>query len=328
MNDFRALLLTKDDGGQSANWVQLNADDLMEGDVVIRVTHTTINYKDGLAVTGKAPIARRYPLVPGIDLAGRVEQSEHADFSPGDEVVITGREIGESHYGGYAQYARVSGDWIVPKPDNMTLAQCMAVGTAGFTAMLSVMTLEEQRVTPDKGPILVTGAAGGVGSVSVALLSKLGYEVHASTGRLEESDYLRGLGAREIVDRDSLNERGKPLGPEIWAGAIDSVGSHTLANVIAQTKFDGAVAACGLAQGADLKMTVMPFILRNVTLAGVNSGPIPMSRRLEAWRRLGEDLDLQKLDAMTQTRKLDDIFELADTITNGQIRGRMVLEVD
>ena len=327
MDNFKALLLTKNDDGQSADWVEMGVDDLMDGDVDIRVSHSTINYKDGLAVTGKAPIARRYPLIPGIDLAGVVERSDHPDYKSGDEVLITGREIGESHYGGYAQMARVSGDWIVPKPPSMSRAQTMAVGTAGFTAMLCVMTLEEQGVMPDQGPILVTGAAGGVGSVSIALLDKLGYEVHASTGRPEEGDYLKGLGATAIVDRNTLSERGKPLGPEIWAGVVDTVGSHTLANAIAQTKFDGAVAACGLAQGADLKMTVMPFILRNVTLAGVNSGPIPMARRLEGWRRLGEDLDLGKLDAMTETHKLSEIFELAEEITNGRVRGRMVIEV-
>jgi len=327
MDQFKALLLTKGDDGQKADWVTMGLDDLMDGDVVIRVSHSTINYKDGLAVSGKAPIVRRYPLIPGIDLAGVVETSEHANFKPGDEVLITGREIGESHHGGYAQMARVSGDWIVPKPASMTRAQTMAVGTAGFTAMLCVMTLEEQGVKPDQGPILVTGAAGGVGSVSIALLAKLGYEVHASTGRAEEAEYLKGLGAAKIVDRNTLSEPGKPLGREIWAGVVDTVGSHTLANAIAQTKFDGAVAACGLAQGADLKMTVMPFILRNVALAGVNSGPIAMSRRLEGWRRLGEDLDLAKLDAMTETRKLEDIFELAEEITKGQVRGRVVLEV-
>lgn len=328
MDQFKALLLTKNETGQSADWTQMGLDDLMQGDVLIRVSHSTINYKDGLAVSGKAPIARRYPLIPGIDLAGRVERSDHSDFKPGDEVLITGREIGESHHGGYAQMARVPGDWIAAKPGNMTLKQCMAVGTAGFTAMLSVMRLEEHDVTPDKGPILVTGAAGGVGSVAIALLSRLGYEVHASTGRSEEEEYLKGLGASQIVDRNTLSEPGKPLGPETWAGAVDSVGSHTLANVIAQIKFGGTVTACGLAQGADLKMTVMPFILRNITLAGVNSGPIAKARRIEAWRRLGLDLDLEKLDAMTRTRKLDDIFELAEEITNGRVRGRVVLEVD
>ncbi len=328
MEHFKALLLSKGEQGQTAEWVELGLDDLMEGDVLIRVSHSSINYKDGLAVTGKAPIARRYPLIPGIDLAGTVERSDHPSFNAGDEVVITGREIGESHHGGYAQMARVPGDWIVAKPENMSLAQTMAVGTAGFTAMLSVMALERHDVTPDKGPVLVTGAAGGVGSTSVVLLSKLGYEVHASTGRLQEGGYLKDLGAVELVDRNTLSEPGKPLQAERWAGAIDSVGSHTLANVLAQTKFGGTVTACGLAQGADLKMTVMPFILRNVTLAGINSGPIPRDRRVEAWRRLGQELDLDKLDAMTSIRKLDDIFELADEITHGRVRGRMVLEVD
>ena len=211
MDDFKALLLTKDDAGQSANWVDMNVNDLMDGDVLIQVSHSTVNYKDGLAVSGKAPIARRYPLIPGIDLAGVVEKSDHENFKAGDEVLITGREIGESHYGGYGQMARVSGDWIVPKPAGMTRAQTMAVGTAGFTAMLCVMTLEEQGVKPDQGPVLVTGAAGGVGSVSIALLAKLGYEVHASTGRPEEADYLKGLGAVEIVDRNTLSEPGKAL---------------------------------------------------------------------------------------------------------------------
>ncbi len=324
---FEALLLTKSDAGQSAAFSELTEADLMEGDVTVKVTHSTINYKDGLAITGKAPIVRRWPMVPGIDFAGVVESSTHPEFKPGDEVVLNGWGTGETHLGGYAQLARVKGDWLVPLPAGLTRAEAMAIGTAGYTAMLSVLALEAHEVSPAKGPVLVTGAAGGVGSVAIALLSKLGYTVLASTGRPEEEAYLRSLGASEIIARQELANPGKPLGRERWAGAIDSAGSHTLANALAQTRYGGAVAACGLAQGMDLPTSVAPFIFRGVTLAGIDSVMAPKPKRLQAWARLAQDLDRQKLAAITQTRSWKDVLELAPQILEGKVRGRIVLEV-
>ncbi len=265
---FEALLLTKTESGQNAAWTRLSETDLMGGDVTVRVTHSTVNYKDGLSITGKAPVVRRWPMVPGIDFAGVVETSAHPEFKPGDRVLLNGWGAGETHLGGYSQYARVKGDWLVPVPEGFTCAEAMAIGTAGYTAMLSVMALEALGVAPAKGPVLVTGAAGGVGSVAIALLSKLGFAVIASTGRPEEEAYLRSLGASELMARQELAAPGKPLGRERWAGAVDSAGSHTLANALGQTKYGGAVAACGLAQGMDLPGSVAPFILRAVTLAG------------------------------------------------------------
>ncbi|MGB9028462.1 MAG: MDR family oxidoreductase [Rhodomicrobium sp.] len=325
--EFEALLLTKGEGRQNAAWSKLTEADLMEGDVTVRVTHSTINYKDGLAITGKAPVVRRWPMIPGIDFAGIVEASTHLEFKPGDEVVLNGWGLGETHFGGYSEYARVKGDWLVPLPQGLTRAQAMAIGTAGYTAMLAVLALEAHEVAPAKGPVLVTGAAGGVGSVAIALLSKLGYTVLASTGRPEEEAYLKSLGAAEIVARQELSTPGKPLGRERWAGAIDSAGSHTLANALAQTKYGGAVAACGLAQGMDLTTSVAPFILRGVTLIGIDSGMAPNAKRLQAWARLAQDLDPQKLAAMTETQPWKDVLELAPQILQGKVRGRIVLEV-
>ncbi len=324
---FEALLLTKTENGQAASWTSLTEADLMEGDVTVRVTHSTVNYKDGLTITGKAPMVRRWPMIPGIDFAGVVETSTHPDYKAGDQVILNGWGAGETHFGGYAQYARVKGDWLVPLPEGLTAAEAMAIGTAGYTAMLSVLALEAHDVRPESGPVLVTGAAGGVGSVAVALLSKLGYSVIASTGRPEEEGYLRSLGAQEIIARQELSGPAKPLGRERFAGAVDSVGSHTLANVLSQTKYGGAVTACGLAQGMDLPATVMPFILRAVTLAGIDSVMAPRAKRLVAWSRLAQDLDRQKLSAITATRSWKDVLDLAPKIIEGKIRGRIVLEV-
>jgi acrylyl-CoA reductase (NADPH) len=328
LKPFEALLMTKTESGQSAAWRQLSEADLMDGDVTVRVTHSTMNYKDGLAITGKAPVVRRWPMVPGIDFAGVVESSSHAEFKPGDQVLLNGWGTGETHLGAYAQYTRVKGDWLVPLPQGLTRAEAMAIGTAGYTAMLCVMALEAHDVVPAKGPVLVTGAAGGVGSVAISLLSKLGYTVLASTGRPEEEPYLRSLGASELIARQELSGPGKPIARERWAGAVDTAGSHTLANVLAQTKYGGAVAACGNAQGMDLPASVAPFILRAVTLAGVDSVMVPKARRLQAWSRLANDLDRKKLAAMTETRSWKDVLTLAPEILAGKVRGRVVLEVD
>jgi acrylyl-CoA reductase (NADPH) len=328
MENFKALQVSKSDTGQSNDWKTLSLSELSEGDVVVRVSHTTINYKDGLALTGKAPVVRKWPMVPGIDFTGTVETSQHPEFKPGDAVILNGWGVGEGHDGGYSQIARVSGDWLIKRPDSFTPAETMAIGTAGYTAMLCVLALEAHDVTPDKGQVLVTGAAGGVGSVAVSVLSKLGYEVVASTGRSSEADFLKGLGAREIIDRAELSEKGRPLGKERWAGAIDVAGSHTLANALATTKYGGCVAACGLAQGFDLPSTVMPFILRGITLAGVDSVMAPKAKRVAAWQRLASDLDRAKLAELTVTRPWTDVTELAPQIISGNIRGRVVLEVE
>ena len=325
---FEALVLTKTEAGTASAWTRLSDADLMDGDVTVRVTHSTVNYKDGLAVTGKAPVVRRWPMIPGIDFAGIVETSSNPNFKQGDKVVLDGWGLGETHLGGYSQYARVKGDWLVPLPEGLTAAEAMAIGTAGYTAMLAVRALEEHGLAPAKGPVLVTGAAGGVGSVAIALLSKLGFSVIASTGRPEEEAYLRSLGASELVARKDLSAPGKPLGRERWAGAIDAVGSHTLANVLAQTKYGGAVAACGLAQGMDLSTSVAPFILRAVTLIGIDSVMAPKAKRLEAWSRLARDLDRAKLASMTHTYSWKEAERLAREILEGKIRGRIVLEVE
>jgi acrylyl-CoA reductase (NADPH) len=325
---FRALLATKDGDRQGVAITELTDTDLMEGDVTVAVEHSTVNYKDGLAITGKAPIIRKFPLIPGIDLAGRVLSSEDTSLQAGDRVVLNGFGLGEVHHGGYAARARVKGDWLIRLPDSISTAQAMAIGTAGFTAMLCVLALENAGITPDKGDVLVTGAAGGVGSVAIALLDKLGYRVVASSRRAEqEADYLRGLGADEIINARELSAAGSPLGQERWAGAVDSLGSRTLANVLSQIKYDGAVAACGLAQGPDLPATVMPFILRDVTLAGVNSVWTPREKREEAWDRLAMDLDLAKLNSMTSRAKLDDVPSLASEILAGKTRGRVVIDL-
>ena len=329
MPTFKAFLLTRgEDKQQSLDWTDVDESDLMEGDVTVAVSHSTLNFKDGLALTGSSPVVRRWPMIPGIDFAGTVRQSSVDGVVAGDEVVLNGWGAGETHLGGYAEVARVPGEWLVPKPDAFTAAQTMAIGTAGYAAMLCVLALEDHGVTPDAGPVLVTGAAGGVGSVGISLLSKLGFEVHASTGRAaEEGDYLRSLGASEIVDRSELSEPGRPMGKERWAGAIDSVGSHTLANALASTRYGGTVAACGLAQGMDLPASVAPFILRGVTLAGVDSVMAPRERRLRAWDRLAEDLDATALDALTTTRPLADAPQLAPEILAGKVRGRVILTV-
>ncbi len=324
---FKALVITKNESGQQIAWTDYTLSDLMPGDVTVAVSHSTINYKDGLAITGKSPVVRRFPMIPGIDFAGTVSASEHAEFKAGDRVILNGWGVGETHMGGYAGMARVKGDWLVNAPDGLAAAETMAIGTAGYTAMLSVMALEAHGVTPDKGPILVTGAAGGVGSVAIALLSKLGYRVIASTGRATEHGYLKGLGATEIIDRSELSATPRALGKERWAGAIDSVGSITLANVIAQTMYGGTVAACGLAQGMDLPGSVAPFILRGVTLAGIDSVMAPKAKRIAAWDRLARDLDRAKLAAMTTTHPIAKVLDLAPEILAGHVRGRAVLEL-
>ena len=324
-DSFRALRLNKTEDGQAHEFVELNEADLMDGNVTISVSHSTLNYKDGLALTGASPVVRVWPMIPGIDFAGTVESSSHADFKEGDNVILNGWGVGETHFGGYAGKARVNGDWLVKRPDGISAAQSMAIGTAGYTAMLCVMALMD---TPtDAGEILVTGAAGGVGSVALALLSKLGYQAVASTGRMEEADYLTGLGASRVIDRAALGEKGRPLDKENWAGVVDAVGSHTLANAIAQTKYGGTVAACGLAQGPDLPATVMPFILRGVTLRGIDSVMAPRALREEAWALLAEHLDMAKLEAMMQPATLDDLPALGQKILAGQVRGRVVVEV-
>ena len=326
---FRAIRLAKTETGQETRFVNLTDADLMDGDVDVRVEYSTVNYKDGLALTGKSPVVRVWPLTPGIDFAGVVETSTHAGLKPGDRVVLNGWGVGETHHGGYAQKARVKGDWLIKLPDAISTAHAMAIGTAGYTAMLSVMALEHEGVTPDKGDIVVTGAAGGVGGVAIALLSKLGYRVVASTGRKEsEGDYLTGLGAAEIIDRAELSAPGRPIARERWAGGVDAVGSHTLANVLAQIRYGGAVAACGLAQGLDLPGSVAPFILRGVTLAGIDSVMCPTRRRAEAWARLASDLDLGRLDAMTERAGLDDVPALGAAILEGKVRGRVVVDVN
>lgn len=324
MQHFQALLITKDDSGQKAAWSEISPADLMPGNVTVRVSHTTMNYKDGLAITGKAPVVRRFPMIPGIDFAGTVLSSEHPRYKPGDAVLLNGWGVGETHMGGYAQVARINGDWLVPLPAGLTAAQSMAIGTAGYTAMLSVLALESHGITPASGPILVTGAAGGVGSVATALLAKLGYRVIASTGRLNEEPYLKSLGATEVIDRSSLAGTPRALNKERWAGAIDSVGSSTLANVISMTSYGGCIAACGLAQGMDLPTSVAPFILRGVTLAGIDSVMAPLAKRQVAWTRLATDMPPAKLAAMTVNEDIKAVTTLAPDILAGKIRGRVV----
>lgn len=327
MHRFKALVASKGEKGPDLAWKEMGEADLMEGDVVVQISHSTVNYKDGLALTGKAPVIRRWPMVPGIDFAGKVVSSAHGAFKTGDEVILNGWGCGETHFGGYAQLARVKGDWLVAKPAQFTAAEAMAIGTAGYTAMLCVLALERHGVTRASGPVVVTGAAGGVGSVAVALLAKLGFQVIASTGRASESGYLKDLGAAEVIDRAELAGPAKPIGRERWAGGVDAVGSHTLANVLSMTKYGGAVAACGLAQGMDLTTSVAPFILRGVTLAGVDSVMAPRPARIEAWGRLARDLDKTKLNAMTVTRPAADVIALAPDILAGKVRGRVVLEI-
>lgn len=327
MGQFKAWVVEKTEAGQSLAFKDFDDADLMEGDVTVRVSHSTVNYKDGLAMTGRSPVVRRFPMIPGIDFAGSVETSDHPDYKPGDAVVLTGWGVGETHLGAYAERARVKGDWLVPLPEGLSPAQAMAIGTAGYTAMLCLMALDHHGVNPAQGPVLVTGASGGVGSVAVALLAQAGWHVIASTGRDSEADYLRGLGAAEILDRAELGKPGKPLAKERWAAAVDAVGSVTLANVLAGTKADGAVAACGLAQGMDLPTSVAPFILRGVSLLGINSVTTPQAKRRAAWGRLARELDHDKLAAMTRTVPLAGVDTVAQAILEGQVRGRTVVEV-
>ncbi|MEX0345645.1 MAG: MDR family oxidoreductase [Rhizobiaceae bacterium] len=323
---FKAILVSRDeDKKQSVDIVDMTENELMEGDVTIKVEATTVNYKDGLAITGKAPVISRWPLVPGIDLAGSVVKSDNPDWKVGDKVVLNGWGVGETHFGAYAEMARLDGNWLVPLPAGMTAREAMAVGTAGYTAMLCIMALERHGITPERGPVVVTGAAGGVGSVATAILSKLGYHVIASTGRTSEEGFLKDLGASEVISRDELSEPGKPLGKERWAAGVDAVGSHTLANVLAMTSYGGAVAACGLAQGMDLPASVAPFILRGVSLLGIDSVMAPKEVRMEAWNRLSTDLDLDKLEALTVSIGFDDIISAANDIMAGKIRGRVVV---
>lgn len=325
---FKALLTTKTGSTISTDLVNFDEASLMPGDVTVAIDYSTVNYKDAMAISGRAPVIRQFPLIPGIDFSGVVEASAHGGFAVGDRVVANGWGLSQTHHGGFAQKSRVSGDWLVKLPEVFSTRDAMAIGTAGYTAMLSVLALEHARVTPDRGDVLVTGASGGAGSIAIALLSKLGYRVIASTGRLEETDYLRELGAAEVIDRRTLSEAGAAIGKERWAGAIDSVGSHTLANVLAQTCYRGAVAAFGLAQGVDLPGSVLPFILRNVTLAGIDSVNAPQEVRHDAWARLATDLDLGKLARATGVIGLAEVPDLADLVLQGQVRGRTVVDVN
>jgi len=325
---FKALLTTKADDVISTRLVDFKDEDLMAGDVTVAIEYSTVNYKDAMALNGRSPVIRQFPLIPGIDFAGIVETSSHAGFQAGDRVLVNGWGLSQTHHGGFAQKARVSGDWLVNIPEAFSTQQAMAIGTAGYTAMLSVLALEHGGLTPERGDILVTGANGGAGSVAIALLSGLGYRVIASTGRQEEADYLRDLGAAEIIDRRTLSEPGAPIAKERWAGVIDSVGSHTLANALAQTQYRGVVAAFGLAQGADLPGSVLPFILRNVTLAGIDSVNAPQAARLQAWSRLARDLDINKLARTTQVIGLAEVPAVAARVLQGQVRGRTVVDVN
>jgi len=325
---FKALLLTKNpQGATQAEIASLDEARLPEGEVLVDVAYSTVNYKDALAITGRIPVVRKFPMVPGIDLAGTVAHSSDARFRPGDAVLLNGWGVGETHWGGLAQKARVKADWLVPMPQGMDARQSMAIGTAGYTAMLCVMALQAHGVLPGDGPVLVTGANGGVGSIAVALLARLGFEVHASTGRLAEAEHLKQLGASELIDRATLGAPGKPLQKERWAAAIDSVGSHTLANVCASVKYGGTVAACGLAQGMDFPSSVAPFILRGVTLAGVDSVQAPMARRLAAWTRLASELPAEVLETNTETIALDAVTALAPRLLAGQVRGRVRVDL-
>ena len=327
MATFKAVRIDKADKGTSAALTQFDEAELMDGDVTVRVEWSTLNYKDGLALTGKSPVVRRFPMIAGIDFAGTVESSSNPNWKPGDKVIANGWGMGETHLGAYAEKARVKGDWLVRLPDGMTARQAMAIGTAGYTAMLSVLALENHGLKPDDGPMIVTGAAGGVGSVAIALLSKLGYHVIASTGRMSEESYLKGLGAAEIIDRNELSAPAKPLAKERWVGGVDSVGSTTLANLLAMTKYRGAIAACGLAGGMDLPSSVAPFILRGVSLLGIDSVMCPIELRQQAWARLATDLDAGKLSEMTQEVSLDQVIDAGTKLLAGQVRGRTVVKI-
>lgn len=325
---FTGILIEKDETGYRAALRQLDDAQLPDGEVTVRISHSTLNYKDGLAITGKGPVVRRFPMVPGIDLAGTVESSTHPAYTPGDPVLLNGWGVGETHWGGLAQKARVKADWLVPLPSQFTPRQAMAIGTAGYTAMLCILALERHGITPDSGEILVSGAAGGVGSVATAVLAKLGYTVVAVSGRTEEFDYLKHLGAREVHHRSLFGTQGKPLEKERWAGAIDVVGGQTLANICASTRYRGVVTACGLAGGMDFPATVAPFILRGVTLVGIDSVMCPRAERLAAWQRLGTDLDIAKLDTISTEISLAEALPAAARLIQGEIRGRIVVDVN
>ncbi len=325
---FKGILIEKDESGYRAAIKEIDEPRLPEGNVTVRVSHSTLNYKDGLAITGKGPVVRKFPMVPGIDLAGTVEESSHPEYKAGDRVLLNGWGVGETHWGGLAQKARLNGDWLIPLPATFSPQQAMAIGTAGYTAMLCVLALERHGVKPTDGEILVTGAAGGVGSVALAILSKLGYSAVAVTGRPQDSDYLKSLGAVEVIERSQFSSPGKPLGKERWAGAVDVVGSHVLANVCATTRYRGVVTACGLAAGMDFPASVAPFILRGVTLVGIDSVMCPRVDRLEAWKRLGSDLDVAKLEGISRVVGLSEVIPLASSLLRGEIRGRVTVDVN
>jgi acrylyl-CoA reductase (NADPH) len=324
---FKAIRIDKAEKGTTAALTPFAESELMDGDVTVAVEWSTVNYKDGLAVTGKAPVVRRFPMIAGIDFAGTVAQSSHPAWKAGDRVVCTGWGMGETHLGGYAEKARVSGDWLVRLPDGLSARDAMAIGTAGFTAMLSVLALERHGLTPQHGPVVVTGAAGGVGSVAITLLSKLGYQIIASTGRMTEAGYLKDLGATEVIERSELSGPAKPLARERWAGGIDSVGSTTLANLLSMTRYGGAIAACGLAAGMDLPASVAPFILRGVCLLGIDSVMAPIEIRKTAWARLAGDLDKGKLSEITHEIVLAEVFPAAARVLAGEVRGRIVVKI-
>lgn len=325
---FEGILIEKGDEDYTANKKTLDESVFMAGDTAVNVSYSTINYKDALAITGKSPVVRKFPMIPGIDLVGVVESCETGKFKAGDQVLLNGFGVGEIHPGGLAQKARLQGDWLIPLPNGMTAKQAMSIGTAGYTAMLCVLAIEKHGVSPESGEILVTGANGGVGSFAIAILAKLGYSVVASTGRVDESDYLLALGAKEVIDRNTLSEPGRPLAKERWAAVVDSVGSHTLANACASTKYGGIVAACGLAQGMDLPATVAPFILRGVTLAGIDSVMRPIADRIEAWERLSLILDGPIFETVAKEIKLSQVIDTANQLLSGEIQGRVVVKID
>jgi acrylyl-CoA reductase (NADPH) len=327
MPTFKAIVIDKADSGQTVRLTDFDEKDLMDGDVTVRVEWSTVNYKDGLAMTGKAPVVRRFPMIAGVDFAGTVESSSHPKWKAGDHVILNGWGLGETHLGAYAEKARVKGDWLIRRPPGISAREAMVIGTAGYTAMLAVMALERAGIDPSRGPVIVTGAAGGVGSVAVALLAKLGYAVAASTGRPEEAAYLKDLGASEIINRNELTGPARPLAKERWAGGIDAVGSTTLANVLSMTRYGGAVAACGLAGGMDLPTSVAPFILRGVSLIGIDSVMCPSAHRETAWRRLETDLDRKKIAAMANEIGLDEVIGAGRSIVEGKVRGRIVVKI-
>ncbi|WP_068080799.1 MDR family oxidoreductase [Polycladidibacter stylochi] len=329
MDQFKALWIDKlADEKPTATFKEISLDDLSEGDVVVKLSHSTVNYKDGLCLAGNPGVLRKTPMVPGIDVIGEVVSSQSPDFKNGDQVIMNGFGVGEVHTGAFAQYARLKSKWLIKRPEGLSAAHAAAIGTAGYTAMLCVMALEDYGITPDKGPIAITGASGGVGSVALSILSKLGYETIAFTGRMQEETFLKQLGASEVRDRASLSEKGRPFAKEQWAGAVDVAGSHTLANLLAATKYGGAVAACGLAQGADLQTTVMPFILRGVALLGVDSVQASLQKRQKAYDRLLTDLDMNRLEALSTTIKLEDVPEYAKAILEGKVRGRLIVDIE